>query len=205
MQPAEELLKYLDPDQASAARALRGPVCIRAGAGTGKTRAITYRIAYGVESRVYDPYSVLAVTFTTRAAAEMRTRLRSLGVEGVQARTFHSAALRQLRYFWPTAVGGQLPKIMEYKSSLVKAVASRLGLPHDRAALRDYSAAIEMAAVSMVQPSEYEKWVKQTGVQPPAGISTYDMSDILRLYAEVKRERSVIDFEDVLALTCGMI
>lgn len=205
MQPAEELLKYLDPDQASAARALRGPVCIRAGAGTGKTRAITYRIAYGVESKVYDPYSVLAVTFTTRAAAEMRTRLRSLGVEGVQARTFHSAALRQLRYFWPTAVGGQLPKIMEYKSSLVKAVASRLGLPHDRAALRDYSAAIEMAAVSMVQPSEYEKWVKQAGVQPPAGISTYDMSDILRLYAEVKRERSVIDFEDVLALTCGMI
>ena len=205
MQPAEELLKYLDPDQASAARALRGPVCIRAGAGTGKTRAITYRIAYGVESKVYDPYSVLAVTFTTRAAAEMRTRLRSLGVEGVQARTFHSAALRQLRYFWPTAVGGQLPKIMEYKSSLVKAVASRLGLPHDRAALRDYSEAIEMAAVSMVQPSEYEKWVKQAGVQPPAGISTYDMSDILRLYAEVKRERSVIDFEDVLALTCGMI
>lgn len=205
MQPAEELLKYLDPDQASAARALRGPVCIRAGAGTGKTRAITYRIAYGVESGVYDPYSVLAVTFTTRAAAEMRTRLRSLGVEGVQARTFHSAALRQLRYFWPTAVGGQLPKIMEYKSSLVKAVASRLGLPHDRAALRDYSAAIEMAAVSMIQPNEYEKWVKQAGVQPPAGISTYDMSDILRLYAEVKRERSVIDFEDVLALTCGMI
>lgn len=205
MQPAEELLKCLDPDQASAARALRGPVCIRAGAGTGKTRAITYRIAYGVESGVYDPYSVLAVTFTTRAAAEMRTRLRSLGVEGVQTRTFHSAALRQLRYFWPTAVGGQLPKIMEYKSSLVKAVASRLGLPHDRAALRDYSAAIEMAAVSMVQPSEYEKWVKQAGVQPPAGISTYDMSDILRLYAEVKRERSVIDFEDVLALTCGMI
>lgn len=205
MQPAEELLKHLDPDQASAARALRGPVCIRAGAGTGKTRAITYRIAYGVESGVYDPYSVLAVTFTTRAAAQMRSRLRSLGVEGVQARTFHSAALRQLKYFWPTAVGGQLPKIMEYKSSLVKAVASRLGLPHDRAALRDYSAAIEMAAVSMVQPSEYEKWVKQTGVQPPAGISTYDMSDILRLYAEVKRERSVIDFEDVLALTCGMI
>lgn len=205
VEQAEELLKHLDPDQAKAARALRGPVCIRAGAGTGKTRAITYRIAYGVRTGVYHPYSVLAVTFTVRAAAEMAARLRLLGVEGVQARTFHSAALRQLRYFWPTAVGGQLPKLIENKSSLVGAVASRLGLPKERAAVRDYCAAIEMAAVGMVAPEDYGKWVKTTGLQPPAGISTYDMADILRGYSEAKKERSVIDFEDVLALTCGMI
>ena len=205
MEQAEELLKHLDPDQAEAARALRGPVCIRAGAGTGKTRAITYRIAYGVRTRVYHPYSVLAVTFTVRAAAEMGVRLRQLGVEGVQARTFHSAALRQLRYFWPTAIGGQLPKLIENKSSLVGAVASRLGLPKDRAAVRDYCAGIETAAVSMVSPDDYGNWAKSGGMQPPAGISTYDMADILRGYGEAKRERSVIDFEDVLALTCGMI
>lgn len=205
VEQAEELLKHLDPDQAKAARALRGPVCIRAGAGSGKTRAITYRIAYGVRTGVYNPYSVLAVTFTVRAAAEMGSRLRLLGVQGVQARTFHSAALRQLRYFWPTAIGGQLPKLIENKSSLVGAVAARLGLPKERAAVRDYCAAIEMAAVSMVSPEEYGKWVKSTGTQPPAGISTYDMADILRGYSEAKRERSVIDFEDVLALTCGMI
>ncbi len=205
MEQAEELLKHLDPDQAKAARALRGPVCIRAGAGTGKTRAITYRIAYGVRTGVYHPYSVLAVTFTVRAAAEMGARLRLLGVEGVQARTFHSAALRQLRYFWPTAIGGQLPKLIENKSSLVGAVASRLGLPKDRVAVRDYCAAIETAAVSMVSPDNYGKWAKSGGVLPPAGISTYDMADILRGYLEAKRERAVIDFEDVLALTCGMI
>lgn len=205
VEQAEDLLKHLDPDQAKAARALRGPVCIRAGAGTGKTRAITYRIAYGVRTGVYNPYSVLAVTFTVRAAAEMGSRLRLLGVQGVQARTFHSAALRQLRYFWPTVIGGQLPKLIENKSSLVGAVAARLGLPKERAAVRDYCAAIEMAAVSMVSPEEYGKWVKSTGTQPPAGISTYDMADILRGYSEAKRERSVIDFEDVLALTCGMI
>ena len=205
VEQAEELLKHLDPDQAKAARALRGPVCIRAGAGTGKTRAITYRIAYGVRTGVYNPYSVLAVTFTVRAAAEMGSRLRLLGVQGVQARTFHSAALRQLRYFWPTAIGGQLPKLIENKSSLVGAVAARLGLPKERAAVRDYCAAIEMAAVSMVSPEEYGKWIKSTGTQPPAGISTYDMADILRGYSEAKRERSVIDFEDVLALTSGMI
>ena len=83
VEQAEELLKHLDPDQAKAARALRGPVCIRAGAGTGKTRALTYRIAYGVRTGVYNPYSVLAVTFTVRAAAEMGSRLRLLGVQGV--------------------------------------------------------------------------------------------------------------------------
>ena len=77
--------------------------------GTGKTRAITHRIAYGVRAGILQPSSVLAVTFTNRAAGEMRGRLRQLGAGGVQARTFHSAALRQLQYFWPKAVGGELP------------------------------------------------------------------------------------------------
>jgi len=95
----EELLDRLDPDQREVATTLTGPLCVLAGAGTGKTRAITYRIAHGVLSGRYDPQRVLAVTFTARAAGEMRSRLRDLGVGGVQARTFHAAALRQLSYF----------------------------------------------------------------------------------------------------------
>ena len=95
------VLQGLDPEQRQVAEALRGPVRVLAGAGTGKTRAITHRIAHGVAAGVYQPTEVLAVTFTTRAAGEMRGRLRRLGTDGVQARTFHSAALRQLRYFWP--------------------------------------------------------------------------------------------------------
>ena len=98
---ADDLLAALDPEQREVATALRGPVRVLAGAGTGKTRAITHRIAYGVATGVYNPMEVLAVTFTTRAAGEMRGRLRMLGAQGVQARTFHSAALRQVRYFWP--------------------------------------------------------------------------------------------------------
>ena len=100
---ADQLLEALDPEQREVALALQGPVRVLAGAGTGKTRAITHRIAYGVASGVYNPTEVLAVTFTTRAAGEMRTRLRGLGAGGVQARTFHSAALRQARFFWPRA------------------------------------------------------------------------------------------------------
>src|ERR1700759_1028841 len=99
-------LDELDPEQRQVVVAPRGPVCVLAGAGTGKTRAITRRIARLVQVGQVAPGQVLAVTFTARAAGEMRTRLRALGVQAVQARTFHAAALRQLRYFWPRVVGG---------------------------------------------------------------------------------------------------
>src|SRR5689334_16659148 len=112
---APDLLSALDPEQRQVAEALRGPVRVLAGAGTGKTRAITHRIAYGVASGVYNPSEVLAVTFTVRAAREMRSRLRTLGAPGVQARTFHSAALRQVRYFWPRVYGGEPPQLIESK------------------------------------------------------------------------------------------
>ena len=94
MPDPQSLLAALDPEQRQVAEALRGPVRVLAGAGTGKTRAITHRIAYGVATGVYAPTEVLAVTFTTRAAGEMRQRLRTMGASAVQARTFHSAALR---------------------------------------------------------------------------------------------------------------
>src|SRR5215218_2685369 len=123
--PADGLLDALDPEQRQVAEALRGPVRVLAGAGTGKTRAITHRIAYGVATGVFEATEVLAVTFTTRAAGEMRTRLRQLGTEGVQARTFHSAALRQLRYFWPHAYGRELPTLTESKLSLLAGAARR--------------------------------------------------------------------------------
>src|SRR4051812_8982577 len=120
----DRILAGLDPEQAEAVRAVRGPVCVLAGAGTGKTRTITHRIAYSVHSGVVPASQLLAVTFTTRAAGEMRGRLRALGVSTVQARTFHSAALRQLRYFAPRVLGGALPEIVEQKWRLVGAAAA---------------------------------------------------------------------------------
>ena len=131
-----DVLAALDPEQRDVATTLTGPVCVIAGAGTGKTRAITHRIAHGVLSGTYDPRRVLAVTFTTRAAGEMRGRLRSLGVEGVQARTFHSAALRQARYFWPQVAGTDLPEITATKLPLVGAAAGRCRVSTDRTVLQ---------------------------------------------------------------------
>ena len=113
---AETVLAALDEEQQAAAQAVSGPVCILAGAGTGKTRTITHRIAYGVHTGVYVPEQVLAVTFTARAAGELRGRLAALDVGGVQARTFHAAAMRQLRYFAPRVLGGPMPSLVENKS-----------------------------------------------------------------------------------------
>ena len=118
MASAEEILAALDEEQRKVALATRGPVCVIAGAGTGKTRAITHRIAYAAAIGVMDPQRVMAITFTSRAAGEMRTRLRLLGYPGVNARTIHSAALKQLLYFWPSVFGGQSPELLTSKPHL---------------------------------------------------------------------------------------
>ena len=138
----DDLLAQLDPEQREVALAVHGPVRVLAGAGTGKTRAITHRIAYGVAAGIYTPTEVLAVTFTTRAAGEMRSRLRALGAPGVQARTFHAAALRQVRYFWPKVYGGEPPQLIDSKLGLVGRSAKSLGLPTDRPKLRDVASKV---------------------------------------------------------------
>src|SRR3954463_2193869 len=143
------LLDGLDPDQRAAVEAPRGPVCVLAGAGTGKTRTITHRIAYLVRGGHVAPGQVLAVTFTARAAGELRTRLRSLGTAGVQARTFHAAALRQLRYFWPRVVGDEPWQVLEGKLRLVGQAAHQAGADTDAEALRDLAGEIEWAKASL--------------------------------------------------------
>ena len=187
------------------ASSLAGPLCVLAGAGTGKTRAITYRIAHGVVTGQYDPRRVLAVTFTARAAGQMRSRLRDLGVGAVQARTFHAAALRQLSYFWPQAVGGGVPRIAEHKAPLIGEAAGRLGLSVDRLAIRDLAAEVEWAKVSLVTPDDYVRAAAAAGRTEAAGHDLTTVSRLLSVYEDAKSERGVIDFEDVLLLTVGIL
>ncbi len=202
---ADAVLAALDPEQRQVATALSGTVCVLAGAGTGKTRAITHRIAYGATCGAWNPRQVLAVTFTARAAAEMRTRLRDLGVPGVQARTFHSAALRQLQFFWPQTVGGPAPELVMQKAPLVAQAASRLRLPVDRAAVRDLSAEVEWAKVSLLTPDTYPAAWRRAGRGTPGGADAATVARLLRGYEDVKTDRGVIDFEDVLLLTAGIL
>jgi DNA helicase II / ATP-dependent DNA helicase PcrA len=202
--PSPDLLDALDPEQREVAESLRGPVRVLAGAGTGKTRAITHRIAHGVEQGVYVPTAVLAVTFTTRAAGEMRGRLHRLGAPGVQARTFHSAALRQLRWFWPTTYGGELPTLTESKIPLVAGAARRLRVPADQALLRDLASEIEWAKVSNVGPDDYARVAPARG-RAVAGLDHETVGRLFGGYEEVKRSQSRMDMEDVLLLTAGML
>jgi DNA helicase-2/ATP-dependent DNA helicase PcrA len=199
------VLAALDPEQRAVATALHGPVCVLAGAGTGKTRAITHRIAHGVLSGAYVPQQILAVTFTTRAAGELRGRLRELGAAGVQARTFHSAALRQLQYFWPRAVGGEPPRIVDSKAPLVTEAAGRSRLRLSRPELRDLAAEIEWAKVTMAAPDDYPAAAAKAARIPPAGLDPASMARLYAGYEEVKRRRGVMDLEDVLLLTVGVL
>ncbi|MGI8523833.1 MAG: ATP-dependent DNA helicase UvrD2 [Nocardioides sp.] len=198
------LLGNLDPEQRAVAEALRGPVRVLAGAGTGKTRAITHRIAHGVAEGIYVPSEVLAVTFTTRAAGEMRGRLRVLGAPGVQARTFHSAALRQLRYFWPLTQGTELPSIIESKIGLLAAACRRLRITADQALLRDLASEIEWAKVSNMGPDDYPRLAEDRG----RAVSGHDHETVGRVFAgyeQVKRDQGRMDMEDVLLLTAGLL
>jgi DNA helicase-2/ATP-dependent DNA helicase PcrA len=200
---ANDLLAGLDEQQRVAAETLLGPVCILAGAGTGKTRAITHRIAYGVASGVYAPNRVMALTFTARAAGELRTRLRQLGAAGVAARTFHAAALSQLSYFWPQMVGGTMPKLLESKGRLLGQAAETLRLKIDTAALRDVAAEIEWRKVSSLTMEQYER-AAHTRALPPS-IDVARMLDLQNAYERIKDERRQIDFEDVLLAATGML
>ncbi|MDT0307665.1 ATP-dependent DNA helicase UvrD2 [Streptomyces sp. DSM 44917] len=200
---ADAVLDGLDPEQRAVATTLHGPVCVLAGAGTGKTRAITHRIAYGVRAGVYQPATVLAVTFTQRAAGEMRGRLRQLGAAGVQARTFHAAALRQLQYFWPRAVGGEVPRLLERKVTLVAEAAARSRLRLERAALRDVTGEIEWAKVTQTVPDDYPAAVVKAGREAPRDPA--ETALVYATYEQLKRDRNAIDFEDVLLLTVGIL
>ena len=206
----ERILEGLDPEQREAATALRGPVCVLAGAGTGKTRAITHRIAYGIATGVYTPQKVLALTFTARAAHEMRDRLRLLGAEGVQARTFHSAALRQLQYFWPQAVGGSIPDLVTHKARLIAEAAGSMRLSSDRAAIRDLSGEIERARALLLVPDMYPDAIAREAAAGsvrdlPGGHSAATIQRLWQTYEDLKTDRNLIDFEDVLAIMTGIL
>ncbi|MGE3288655.1 MAG: ATP-dependent DNA helicase UvrD2 [Pseudonocardia sp.] len=193
----------LDDEQRAAVEAPRGPVCVLAGAGTGKTRTITHRIAHLVRAGHIAPGQVLAVTFTTRAAGEMRTRLRALGVAGVQARTFHSASLRQLRYFWPRVVGGEQWQVLEGKLRLVGPAAARAKAGTDAASLRDLAGEIEWAKASLVAPQDYPAEVARLRRATPGPAE--QIAEVYEVYEELKRRAELLDFDDILLHTAAAL
>ena len=198
-------LDGLDESQRVVATTWGGPLCVLAGAGTGKTRALTHRIAHGVAEGKYQPEQVLALTFTTKAASEMGQRLRALGIRGVATRTFHSAALRQLQHFWPTITGGRLPDIAPSKAPLIAKTLDQLSLSVDTAVVRDLAGDIEWRKVHAYTLEDYRLKRAELGKSLPGGLSLEVVASIHERYEQVKDEQGRIDFEDVLLGTLGML
>lgn len=191
---AERILSGLDSEQVAVAQAISGPVRVLAGAGTGKTRAITHRIAHSVLRGESDPERTLAVTFTNRAAGEMRHRLRELGVEKVQVRTFHAAALRQLRYFWPQLSKSVFPELISSKAPLVGRALAFCKVETDTALVRDVSGDIEWCKSNMIDSAIVTKAKRDFAID----IATF--AKVMDSYESIKKERNLLDFEDILTL-----
>lgn len=193
-------LEALDDRQREAASVLRGPVAVLAGAGTGKTRVITHRIAHGVDTGAYSPSRVMAVTFTAKAAGELRGRLRALGVEGVAARTFHAAALAQLNFFWPTLAGSPAPSIIDNKVRMLGQAADAMRMRPTTATLRDIASEIEWRKVSMLSIEQHAALGRSV-----TGIDHAQLAELQQRYEALKDERHQLDFEDVLLACAGML
>mgnify|MGYP002979172742 CR=1 FL=1 len=157
---SETILEGLDDAQMSAVTALDGPVRIIAGAGAGKTRTVTRRIAYACARGDWDARKVLAVTFSVKAAAEMRARLQTLGVgDDVTAATFHSAALQQLRRVWDDIFETPLPHVTSDQRENVERAIRRVtnAADIDAQQVRDVRAEINWTKVSLVAPDDYPR------------------------------------------------
>jgi DNA helicase-2/ATP-dependent DNA helicase PcrA len=195
-EPAQQLLAGLNDAQRRAAATVAGPVRILAGAGTGKTRTITHRIAVQVASGWCSPEQILAVTFTDRAARELRQRLRALGLPApVRAATFHAAAWAQLRYFWPALSDRPRPQVLASKGEVLAPIARGL-----RAEVRDLAGEIEWAKARLITPAGYPAAAQQAGRQPPVEAS--QLAQAWQAYESAKDERDLIDYDDML-LRCA--
>jgi DNA helicase-2/ATP-dependent DNA helicase PcrA len=186
----------LNPAQREAVETTAGPLCILAGAGTGKTRVISRRVAYAIATGAVHPGHVLVVTFTDKAANEMRERLAALGFPGVQAQTFHAAAFRQLRYFWGRLSEGRLPEVLASKAPLLGPLQRSLPGGYKFTAVKDLADELEWAKARRLDPSSYQEAVEAMGRTPPIPGDLF--AGLFRRYERAKERAAKIDFEDML-------
>ncbi len=201
MSDSSDLLEGLNDAQREAVTASTGPVAIAAGAGTGKTRVVAHRAAYAVATGVVDERRILLVTFTEKAGREMAARVAGLGLRSVTARTFHSAALAQLRHFWPSWRGEEsVPEVLGDKFRIVSPLARRLPGGYRFTPTKDLIDEIEWAKSRRLGPESYAGRAERT---PPIPVELFVR--LFRDYERAKRRQGVIDFDDILSLTVDLL
>ncbi len=198
----DPILDALDPEQRHVATLLDRPLVVLAGAGTGKTRAITHRVAYAVREGRYAAPATLAITFTTRAAGELKTRLAHLGVRRVSARTIHAAALSQCRYFWPQAYGADFPPLLENLFPLVGRAASQILGSVDTTLVRDLIGEIGWAKSSNVPATRYARLARDREI---SGVEPDRVAQVMEAYEKYKSESGQVDFNDILLCTAALL
>lgn len=199
------ILNALDSQQRAAAECVSGPVVIHAGAGTGKTRTITHRLAHAIQSGVVEAGQTLTVTFTNRAAGELRSRLRELGIPNAQVRTFHSAALRQLRFFYPQVFTNQIPTLISSKANYVAQAVTQCHIDANPDTIRDIASEIEWAKVNVISPDMYRQSAFDLGRMPGHNLTAEQVAQIYETYLKVLDEAHLMDFEDVLLTTVALL
>jgi DNA helicase II / ATP-dependent DNA helicase PcrA len=200
VQNPAEILAQLDDAQRAAVENLKGPLAIIAGAGSGKTRTISHRIAYGIATDEYAQSRVLALTYTNRAAAELRSRLRQLGAPLVQVRTFHAAALAQLQFFWPQLTESMAPRLVTQKSAMVLEVLNGMSIRVSEAERLSLQSEIEYLRYAMLDIEDYERLERPTLSLNPARFVEF-----FKAYELFKQQKRVVDWEDAILLTCGLL
>jgi Superfamily I DNA and RNA helicases len=199
---SELILADLNDEQRNAVSAVAGPVAILAGAGTGKTRVISRRVAYAVATAVVDPRRILVVTFTEKAAKEMQRRLAALGLPGVQASTFHAAARRQLAFHWPQIHGRPLPEVINTKMPIVAPLARQLPGGFKFTPAKDLTDEIEWAKNRRIAPHHYAAEAQRSNRKPPIPADLF--ATLYRRYEDAKQRAGRIDFEDMLSLAVDL-
>ena len=195
-----DILGALDESQREAAMTLKGPLAIIAGAGSGKTRTISHRIAYGIATGAFTESRVLALTYTNRAAAELRTRLRQLGASGVAVRTFHSAALAQLQFFWPQLTENFAPKLVTQKGPMISEVLDSMGIRLTEQERFGLQAEVEFLRYAML---DLERYIELE--RPELALNPERFVEFFKSYALLKQKKRVVDWEDAILLTVGML
>ena len=196
-----DFLATLNEQQREAVTTTEGPLLILAGAGSGKTRVITYRIAYLIAERNVAPYNILAVTFTNKAAGEMRQRVEKLlGDQRLKSAplvaTFHSLCVRILRRDIEALEEGYTRSFTIYDQDdslrVIKACVKDLGYDNERLGARQVQGAISRAKNGGQDAAEYAARVEQGDEKRGA------IARVFKLYEERLRSNNALDFDDLM-------
>jgi DNA helicase-2/ATP-dependent DNA helicase PcrA len=202
---AERVLLDLDLEQRKAARILDGPLYILAGAGAGKTRTITHRIAYAVKSKYWSPTAIIATTFTTKAAREMKDRLERLGIVGVTVNTFHGTSLGLLKKYWHYITTYPFPEILNNKFSLLENICKQVGFSFSSYQVSSIAEEISWVKTSLLPIENYKDNINWKNRDALEFMTSEQFGQIYKIYEECKAKINQIDFEDILLIMVHII